>query len=272
MRAVVRASWIDFTEPLEGGVPWLYADVRGLITIAYGNLVDPLSTALSLPLMSGGTRATQAEITAAWLTVKGDPRAARLGHRYAMGLTVLRLTPTGMAGIALAKLDANDAVLSAQLPDWEDYPACAQTALHSLAWACGAGVMVPGSRGFFPKLHEAVRARDWDAASVHIQMRETTPEGIINAGLRPRNQRNRTLMLNASRVDAYKLDPDMLQWEHVIGVSDAETLPDLSTIGDDDDTPREPVNAASHATIAPQPIVHVPPHWYRDPPDDPEAA
>lgn len=49
-------------------------------------------------------------------------------------------------------------------------------------------------------------------------------------------------------------------------------LADLSTLADDDETPREPRNAASQPTMTPQPIVHVPPHWYRDPPDDPEAA
>ena len=95
-------------------------------------------------------------------------------------------------------------------------------ALHSLAWACGAAF-------HFPRLASAVRVRDWDACSVHIQMRETTPEGVINAGLRPRNDRNRTLMLNAQRVDAYRLDPDTLDWTGLLAVHDVPTVPALPT-------------------------------------------
>lgn len=258
MRSVVREQFLAFTEPLEGGVPYLYADVRGLITIAYGNLVDPLSTALGLPLMhAGGVAATAAEITAAWLAVKGDPRAASRGHLYARGLTTLRLTREGMASLALGVLDRNDAAALKRFPDWESYPACAQLALHSLWWACG-------SAAHFPKLYSACVARDWDAASVHIQMREITPEGIVNAGLKARNAANRRLMANAARVDGYHLDPDTLAWDALIGVADIETLPDLSTVADLSDT----------AEYGHEPAVHTecvePDHVSDDEP--PEAA
>ena len=255
MRDVVRDSWLAFTEPLEGGVPYLYADIRNLITIAFGNLCDPLSSALSLPLMHpGGIRATQAEITADWLRIKGDPRAAARGHLYARGLTTLRLTREGMTDLALGKLASNDAVLRGRLPDFEDYPACAQMALHSLSWACGPGY-------HFPKLMSAVVARDWDAASIHIQMREVTPEGLVNAGLRARNKANRTLMLNAARVDHYRLDPDTLSWTEVLGISDTPTLPDLSAItAEYDHTPVTHTDAVVPiGTVYPKP---------RDPGDD----
>jgi GH24 family phage-related lysozyme (muramidase) len=221
VRWVIPACWIRFTEDLEGGVPWLYADIRNLLTIAYGNLVDPMSAALALPFVRpDGSLATTAEITTKWLTVKGDPNAATRGHLYARGLTNLRLTPQAMTDLALGKLDDNNRILRTRLPDWDSYPACAQMALHSLAWACGPGF-------HFPKLVSAVKARDWDAASVHIQMREVTPEGIVNAGLRPRNARNRILMLNAARVDAFHLDADLLNWDAILGVQDADTQPDI---------------------------------------------
>lgn len=232
MRDVVRSSWLAFTEPLEGGIPYLYADIRGLITTAYGNLVDPLSAALPLPWMhAGGVAATKAEITSAWLAVKGDPSAAARGHTYARGLTTLRLTREGMGELALGVLDRNDGAALARFPDWEEYPANAQLAIHSLFWACGSAAR-------FPKLYSAVQARDWDACGVHIQMREITPEGLVNAGLRARNTANRRLMLNASRVQAYHLDPDTLNWTSLIGVQDAPTLPDLSaSIEEYDRTP-----------------------------------
>lgn len=221
MRPVVRERWIAFTEAFEGGVPYLYADIRNLITIAYGNLVDPLSVALSLPLMHpGGVAATKVEITSAWLAVKGDPNAASRGHGYARGLTSLRLTREGMGELALGVLGRNDAALRKRLPDWDDYPACAQMAFHSLAWACGAGAR-------YPRLLSAAQARNWDACSVEIHINEWTPEGIHNKGLIPRNIANKILMRNAQRVDAYRLDYDVIDWVHVLGVQDADTVPEI---------------------------------------------
>lgn len=240
MRSVVRTRWLEYTEPLEGGVAYPYADIRNLITVAYGNLIDPLSAALSLPFMTTetphddcvayeslglacGCRATKGQITAGWLAVKGDPLAARRGHLYAKGLTNLRLTPQAMAALALGKLDANDTVLRGRIASWESHSACVQMALHSLAWATGPAFN-------FPKLVSAVNARDYDAASIHIQMREWTPEGRHNAGLVPRNTRNRILMRNAARVEAFGLDPDMLEWTRDLSVAEVPTQPELPVL------------------------------------------
>lgn len=245
------AEWLAFTEHFEGGVPYLYADIRGLITIAFGNLVDPMSTALELPLRHpGGVPATKAEISAAWLAVKGDPHAAAYGHLYALKLSTLRLTREGMAGLALGKLASNNVELLRRLPDLEDYPACAQMALHSLAWACGAGAN-------FPKLFAACKVRDWDAAAVHIVINEWTTDDkgarILNRGLVPRNVANRILMRNAARVEAFHLDPDLIEWTVDLGVAEAPTLPALPTAADE-----------------PTAIVHVDPSLYfldKDPDD-----
>ena len=185
MRDSVRSRWLEFTEALEGGVPWPYADIRNLITVAYGNLIDPMSTAMSLPWFVGAphedcedhpdlmaacgcaVRASREVIASQWLRLKGDPRAAKTGHLYARGLTTIRLTMRGMATLAHGKLASNHADLVRQIPDLDDMPACAQMAMNSLAWACG-------SRAVFPKLFEAVRGRDFAAAAVHIRMNEWT--------------------------------------------------------------------------------------------------
>lgn len=252
MRDVVRAQWIAFTEPLEGGVPYLYADIRGLVTIAYGNLVDPMSHAINLPLMHpGGLPASTAEKASAWQAVKNDRDAARKGHLYARGLTKLRLTREGMSDLALGKLDSNDTVLRKRIPDWEELPACAQMAMHSLAWACG-----PGAN--FPKLFSAIVARDFDACAVYIHMSEVTPEGIKNAGLVPRNVRNKVLMRNAQRVQDFKLDPDLLEWEVELAVHEAPTLPAVD-------------NPASEPTLHVDPSSFLrPDEW--NPPDPDDAA
>ncbi len=232
MRQAVRDAWLGFTEPMEGGVPALYLDVRGIPTIAYGSAVFTPSECAALPLMHpGGLVATPAEKIALWHTVHDDARAAHLGWRYAATLSDLRLTREGMGSLALAKLDSNDRILLARLPEWESYPACAQVGMHSLAWACGANA-------HFPRLFQAVADRDFERAAVEIYMNEMTPEGIRNLGLVPRNHANKVLMRNAQRVESFHLDPDLLDWEHDLSVSDAVTVPSLD-------------NAASSPTIHP---------------------
>ena len=215
----VRASFIEFTEPLEGGVPWLYTDIIGLVTTAYGNLVDPIAYALSLDFRKpDGSRASQQEIRDEWNRVKADPKCAKQGHLYAKNITKLRLTKDAMADVALRKFDANTAALRKRFPDFDTWPACAILAIHSLAWACGPAFK-------FGTLERCVKERDFVGAANSIQMNETLPNGQKNLGIIPRNRANKLLMLNASRVEAYKLDPLLLDWRTDLDVM-ALTKPD----------------------------------------------
>ena len=245
MRPVVRERWLEFTGPLEGpGVPALYADIRGIPTVAYGNAVFTPADMYALPWMHpGGIPATQAEKLEAWCVINGNMVAAKLGWQYAAKLNALRLTREAMAELALAKLDANDRILLARLPEWEEHPACAQMALHSLAWACGANA-------HFPRLFDDVAKGDYEAASDEIRMNEWTPEGTHNAGLVPRNVANKILMRNAARVRDFHLDPNLLDWVHDLSVAAAVTQPALP------DTP------ASSPTIVVDPVLHVDPAMY----------
>jgi hypothetical protein len=233
MRDVVLSGWIAFTEGFEGGIPWLYLDRAGAVTVAYGNLVNTPSAVLNLPLVhADGSPATKAEIAVAWQRVHADPNAAIAGAGYAKRLTDLRLTREGMTDLALARLHLNNADLVRQLPDFEEFPACAQMALHSWGWACG-------TRARFPKMMAALKERDFDTAAVEIFMDENlrAPDGrylfdangqhVKNGGLVPRNVANRILMRNASRVQAFKLDPDLIEWRVDLGVAEAETQPEL---------------------------------------------
>ena len=251
-RAVVRGVFIDFTEHFEGGVPYFYNDVEGIVTVAYGNAVFTPGQAAALAMMNaGGVPATTAEKVAAWQRVHDDPNAAHLGHLYAKQLTTIRLTREAMQALALAKFDANDAALRELLSGWDDMPACAQLAMHSWAWACGAGA-------YFPHLIAALNRCDYDTAMVEIHMDEWTKnakgERILNGGLVPRNIANKILMKNASRVRAFHLDPDTLDWTHDLSVADEPTQPEL---------PNPPS----------EPTIHVDPSTYLRPDggSDPEA-
>jgi len=226
VRASVHAGFLDFTGPLEGpGVPCPYTDIRGIVTVAWGDAIFTREEMVQLPFMhAGGVPATATEKICAWELLKDNAAAMHGGWTVAAKLTDLRLTREGMNALAFAKLDSNDRILLARLPEWESYNACAQLALHSLAWACGANA-------HFPRLFQAVNARDFLEAAAQIHMNEWTPEGAHNAGLVPRNVANKLLMRNAQRIEAFHLDPDLLEWKTLLGVADAVTVPALDDPG-----------------------------------------
>jgi GH24 family phage-related lysozyme (muramidase) len=226
VRQIIEDTWLKFTEPLEGGVACLYNDIRGLTTLAYGNLVNAPSAVVGLPFVHpDGTPATVQEVVGAWHAVHDDPQCATRGWLYAAKLTDLRLTQAGMHDLAMSKLRSNDRILAARVSEWEDRGACVQMAIHSMAWACGPHV-------HFPRMFAAIERKDYEVAAIEIHMNEFTrgPHGEVlrNAGLVPRNVANKVLMKNASRVESYHLDPDYLNWSYVIDVRDVDTVPDLA--------------------------------------------
>ena len=216
MRPSVRDVFYDFTARFEGVVPWLYADVLGLVTVGVGNLVDPMSTALVLPfLRQNGEPATRGQIADEWQRVKNDPKCASLGHRYAERITSLRLTTEGVTDLVLGKLEANDHALARRFASWEEWPADAQLATHSMAWACGPAF-------HFPRLEGALMARAFAAAAEEAHIRTDNNPGVV-----PRNTANRLLYKNAAAVVSQSLDPAALYWPRDLSapLGDADTDP-----------------------------------------------
>lgn len=234
MKPAVWSAFVPFTAPLEGVVPWLYQDVKGLVTVAIGNLVDPIQYALPLPFVheADGRAATRDEIAAEWLRVKADPLAARKGHLYTKTITSLRLTDEGVEMLVARKLAQNDDHLRRRFADYDDWPADAQLATLSMAWACG-----PAFR--FPLLEAALKSRDFRLAAEECHINEAGNPGIV-----PRNRANRLLYLNAARVQDFRLDPDVVHYPDDLAdvVKAAETQPELP-------------NAASSPTLYPS-VVH----------------
>lgn len=234
MRDAVRSAFYDFNAPMEGEVPWLYQDVLGLVSVGVGILCDPMGLALRLPFVHlDGTPATTTDIAAEWARIKnlgtgtheqGNP-AARGGHLFAKRHTTLRLTEEGLRLTLEGKLHQNDVYLRGRFPAFEEWPADAQMAIHSLAWGCG-----PAFR--FPKLEAALKAKDFRTASGEVRM---VANGVELNGLKPRNAANRALLINAAYVDKLSLNPDKLWWPRQL-----ETDP----LGPEDDTePRETPSA-----------------------------
>lgn len=197
MRAQGVLAFVPYTGNLEGVVSWLYQDILGLVTVAIGNLVDPMSYALSLPfVMRDGSPAPRDVIAAEWQAVKADTKAAKLGHRYAERLSSIRLTPDGIAQVVNAKRLQNEAILNQRCPEFNDWPVDAQLALHSWAWACGPG-------GNWPRFMDALKRKDFATAAVESHIDERGPDKILgtaddNWGLKPRNVSIKQMFRNAA--------------------------------------------------------------------------
>lgn len=197
----VAAALPAFTKALEGSVPTMYRDSKGLVTVADGNLVDPVSLALALPFVhrSDGSPATSQEIADDWARVK----AAGLGAKAGAAVAQLKLTDAGIAGLLQSTLASFEAKLRAALPNWEQAPADAQLGALSMAWAMG-----PGFTSEFPKWTAAFKAGQWATAAAECDMPEG--ENGVNPNLHPRNVDDARLFANAATVVALGLDPSVL--------------------------------------------------------------
>ena len=126
----------------------------------------------------------------------------------------MSLTVQGVNDLTLAKLRANDAILSARFAGWETLPAAVQLAVHSMAWACG-----PAFR--FPRFEAALAARDYATCAVECHL-DTTG----NPGLAPRNAAQVALFTAAA---LFVADPDTIPgWP--ASQNDVITEPELPAV------------------------------------------
>ncbi len=110
----VRDAFRAFNEPFEGVVPWMYLDIKGLVTVGVGNLIDPVELALKLPFESKNdpkTTADSTQIATEWHAIKGNPALARAGFRACEPLTQLRLNDAAINALIAARLAGNEVIL-----------------------------------------------------------------------------------------------------------------------------------------------------------------
>ncbi len=209
MRQSVRDAFVSFTEKFEGSVNVMYVDILGLVTCGVGNLIDPIGTALDLPfLRADGSMASRAEIGSEWRLMKLTPGLSHLGWTAAAKIAKLHLSPEGISQLVAGKLAANEHYLvemKNEFPDFSTFPADAQLAVLSMAWAMG-----PAFPPRFPKFTAAMHRRDFAAAALLSHM-----EDSHNAGLRPRNAADIVLLDNAAAVEKAGADPEVLRYPDV---------------------------------------------------------
>lgn len=207
MHPSVRAAWVDYNKNLEGILPGPYCDIDGWVTVGMGNKIDPVEDALGLPwyLLPSRRAATNDEVLAAWHAVKNDPECARRGWTYALNLPAnnIRLHPDAIDALIESTLDMHDVLLRKRFASFEDWPADAQLAAHSMVWAMGFGKLVSK----FPKCCRALSRGDFAGAAAECKM-------VPEAGtLITRNALNKQLLLNAAECVAAGGDADALVWQ-----------------------------------------------------------
>jgi GH24 family phage-related lysozyme (muramidase) len=198
MRESVRAAFKAFSVRFEGEVPFMYLDIKGLVTIGVGNLIDSVAQAQQLPFFfkdEPGRRASPGEIAEDWQRVKGRQDLRSQGGMVFRNVAQLRISQETINQLVVRTASSYEATLKASTPEFAkfDYwPADAQLGLLSMAWAMGPGFATGGR---WPLFRAACKSQDWDQAARQSRMNDTN-----NPGLRPRNTANFILFTNAARV------------------------------------------------------------------------
>lgn len=214
MRASVLAAFPSFTARFEGRLPYMYTDVKGLVTTGIGNLIDPIAEALPLPWKNAdGSAASQQQITDEWNRIKSAfPGVQSSGDAK---IATLHLDPGDIDNLVTSKSQQNEAILKSEFPGYDSWPADAQLAILSWAWAQG-----PGNSGW-PALTQALNASPPDFLTAAGPAGDPTNPAMRgqgwlndtgNPGLRPRNLANKLLWSNAASVLANNLNPDALYY------------------------------------------------------------
>lgn len=225
MHQGVLNAWHAFSTPLEGRVASMYLDIKGLVTCAVGCLIDPVAAALELPWKrdSDGAPATPGVVRDAWELLKSHQEYAHRSAASARELTGLHLDDADIDALVARKLADNAAFVTlTHFPAFAEYPADAQLALMSMAWAVG-----PGFPQKFPAFSRCVLAGDWLGARDNCTIREAGNPGVV-----PRNAANRVCFSNAEIVERCELDPEELHWPRVAqaNVPPAERTANLGTL------------------------------------------
>jgi hypothetical protein len=219
MHQSVLDNFFRFTVPLEGKTNNAYLDVKGLLTVGIGCMIDPPVTALPLPwVMPDGSVAPASVIEAQLTSLKAQ---TGLEHYPAnspsvLAATTIRLTDDGVMQLANQRLLAGEPLMRKTFPAWDTWPADAQLFACSMGWAIGFGwphifsncaaLLQRTVPGFLLAATGSPSAHA-NEASAPCDIRTEGNPGIV-----PRNAQNRLLLSNAQVVRDEGLDPDILYW------------------------------------------------------------
>ena len=218
MHASVAAALPLFLKQFEGKVNYMYLDVKGLVTIGIGHLLDPVDQALRLQFgpKGGGGTASGAQVIAEWQTVKGRRDLAGKPSIEFDKITTLQLTDVGIATMVADDAKSIESYIKTNpsakkfYADFDAWPADAQLGFFGVAWG---GIPLPQfGWHLFPA---ACRDQDWDTAAAQCKI--TSP---IAAG---RNEAHRAMFINAAAIKANGDDITKVWWPVRVGRSGPPT-------------------------------------------------
>lgn len=201
MHPTVERFFPAFTERFEGKIPWMYLDVKGLVTTGVGCLLPTPQHATEVEwYYKNGQAAGRAAIIDEWLRVKRSAWLATAGARAAESVAQLRLHNETIARLTRTRMESMETTLRREWPTWDSMPADAQLGILSMAWAMG-----PAFRRGWPRFAAYVEAGDWMGASRECLMRTAG-----NPGLVPRNKANQLAFELASTIPQSSISSGMM--------------------------------------------------------------
>lgn len=239
MRSVVKEVFFDYTAGREGYTPFMYCDNLNLVTTGVGDLIDAgpnysgvssveraalnnvvsanaMAPAMRLPWRKRGPGWTSknpiagdlvspAEVADAWTKVKRQNElvpgfAQRGGFAYA-GLTDLTLSVDAIRDLFNTTLLNFESTLRGYMPTYDDWPADAQLAVLSMAWAMGPNFPVT-----FTEFRKAAIREDFDIAGQQCDFKGGGSLSDPNS----RNSAHKIMFANAANVVKGETDRDRL--------------------------------------------------------------
>jgi len=202
-----------FLKQYEGKVNFMYLDMKGLVTVGIGHLIDPVGMALKLEFgQGGGGRASDGEVTAEWQLVKSRKDLIGQGSAAFGAITKLTLTDNGITTMVnddangIENYIKNNASARQFYTDFDNWPADAQLGFMGVAWG---GIPIP--QFGWHKFPEACKKQDWDTAANECKISSPIAVG--------RNEAHRLMFLNAAAVKANGDDIKELSWPNRRGRS-----------------------------------------------------
>lgn len=219
-----------WSSKMEGWVPYMYLDVKGIVTFGVGHAAFSPDTLVRLPWYHKDTDvpATEAQIRNEWVAVRDNKMLAKhsVYNGHAANFTRLRLTGEAVMEDTRTVMKYHHKELVEQYPQFEEWPLDAQWATHSMAWACGEAFSEPGPNRFTRLAKQLAVLGDGDgdfaSAAIECHMNE-----MGNPGLKPRNIANKTMYRNAQVVRDTGLDPARLYWPKELSTMSVSELEEL---------------------------------------------
>jgi hypothetical protein len=236
MRQVIKDTFFDFSAQREGFTPFMYCDTLNLVTTGIGNLIDngarngfdisenAMAPAMNLPWKFKGPGwtsknpvaagpASKEEIREAWTRTKlreqSEPGFNKRGGFAYAGFQPLTLDLQGLKELFNRTLTRFDSTISQRYPGYETWPADAQQAILSMAWAMGPAFN-------FPAFKAAVDKLDFRKAA---ELSFFKGGGGTLENRTGRNRENVIMFTNAADVLKAGVDPDRLFFPGTVGSS-----------------------------------------------------